>query len=125
MTRHGAGAELEWIPVWYEAGPFGQGWYRLDGEGGFAMWPGSIIRTRVNPVTFRIDGLVGRLDAEQTGMVEPPPCLLCETPIPLEWVDVTYANDTGRRYMLGAWECPAGCDPRTGERGRGVPGGEG
>jgi hypothetical protein len=35
--------DLTEIPVWYEAGPFGQGLYLLDDSWGFAAWPGSLV----------------------------------------------------------------------------------
>lgn len=41
ISRHALFPSL--IPVWYEHGPLGQGWYLLDDDYGFAGWPGSVL----------------------------------------------------------------------------------
>lgn len=43
ISRHGGPlGDPAQIPVWYEAGPYGQGWYLLDDDYGFWGWPGSL-----------------------------------------------------------------------------------
>jgi hypothetical protein len=53
VSRHGARSpdliigsvrrvDTTQVPVWMEAGPYGQGWYLLDDDYGFWGWPGSL-----------------------------------------------------------------------------------
>jgi hypothetical protein len=74
-----------------------------------------------NPQTFGIDGLTRRVfTAGEFARIDPPRCPVCGAKVTIERIDIT-ANEedearNGRTYIAGMWECPHGCDPRTGER---------
>jgi hypothetical protein len=57
----------------------------------------------IDPDTF---ALVGDGD-------DVPPCPVCLAPIEIDMIDVTTWGSTEPEYVIGQWECPNGCDPRT------------
>lgn len=77
---------------------------------------------QINPDTLRIEGVDGheRRSAAEMAALGRPPCPVCGTPVIIQHIDVTTnAADelrNGRSYVLGSWDCPRGCNPRTGER---------
>ncbi len=54
ISRHTAEPAQVW--VWYEAGPYGQGFYLLDDEYGFKAWPGSVLHQATYGEEHTADG---------------------------------------------------------------------
>lgn len=62
----------------------------------------------------------GTFSAEEFARLEHPPCPVCGTSVEFARIDVTLNREQelreGRRYIVGPWCCPHGCNPITGER---------
>lgn len=96
----------------------------------------SDMRVRIDPATLMIDGVEGRtFTADEFAALVPPDCPVCGTQVRIDQINVTFSAEEeaahGRSYIAGMWDCPHGCNPRTGERmhfgqsfesRRGVPG---
>lgn len=58
--------------------------------------------------------------AEEFARIVPPACPVCGATVSVNRIDVTLNAEEealrGRTYMMGRWNCPHGCDPRTGTR---------
>jgi hypothetical protein len=74
-----------------------------------------------DPETLDIPELAHRsFTAGEFAAIEPPACPVCGAKVTIQRIEVTLnAEDeaaNGRSYIAGMWECPRGCDPRTGRR---------
>lgn len=75
----------------------------------------------INPETLLLDGLEDRpLTADEFAQIRPPACPVCGTTVTIDRIDITLNAEElarqGRTYIAGRWECPRGCNPRTGQR---------
>jgi hypothetical protein len=79
------------------------------------------VKLTIDPATLSLlpkfrDGLT---TAEFAALV-PPECPVCGEQVTVQRIDVTpdaeWHAQHGRLYIVGMWECPHHCDPRTGQR---------
>jgi hypothetical protein len=74
----------------------------------------------IDPETLMISGGDRVFTAGQFALLVPPPCPVCGATVDVDRIDVTLNAEEearrGRSYIIGRWECPHHCDPRTGQR---------
>jgi hypothetical protein len=80
------------------------------------------VKLTIDPETLLIAGDAAKraYSAAEFAALESPDCPVCHLPATVQRLDVTLnAEDerlNGRSYIVGLWDCPRGCDPRTGRR---------